>query len=84
MKTVLLICKRIKQQLIKIIMKTLNDLINNRSQHGDLFQHEGREIEFHGKTLNSFPHYKLFPTNEFGTASSKKKAIQYLKTGSIV
>jgi hypothetical protein len=65
-------------------MKTLSDLINKRSQHGDRFQHEDRVVEFHGKTPSSFTHYKLFPTNDFGTTSSKKKAIQYLETGSIV
>lgn len=58
--------------------KTLNDLINGRSKHMDLFVHDGIEVRFHGKTSTSFAHYKLFPTNVFGTTSSKKKAIEFL------
>jgi hypothetical protein len=61
--------------------KSLNYLKNNRAKHGERFEHRGREVTFHAQTPRYSRHYKLHPTNIFGTTSSKKRAIKYLEKG---
>ncbi len=61
-------------------MKTLNDLKNNKSKHGDTFCHIGRSIMFHGETPTISAHYKLYPLNFYGTVKTKKEAIKHLES----